>query len=915
MDGRFDFKIVYQKLLDVSNSVENESHDILQQLKQIGSIAVGSPQVLVTNIRNVLYVQLLDAFATEPNASFFMQRRGCKPNSTIASCIPLSALPQCEFETSEFVKKISNITGNDPNIMSKDTFETIVSEIILNGVIHFNQCTYGIAGVAVDVFEQTTNNSTITVTPSFDDVLHGIGSKVKHVFSRKEKRGFADLLVYNSINYVLNGNVGNIINIGQLLESSANIYRAFDYYQAFFKNMTAQNLINVFRYVEEISDKNKQIGVRNFALAAIASIAKIEEIQSDLFSTEVWFNLLLDAIRNLWKKKFKNGVVSSAVAIEAKIDDAVAIQNPCVFDFNTIMSKVPTAESFVQYDLTNENHPISQWINGVSALLAEESEKSSSMQTVLDIFTTHIESCSFGGLGLMTEAMNLIANEEKNDEIDSFSTLVRGIARDLRLGSGDLFTFSWIFSLVAKQIPPLERYLNLTTFSLDVVAHVAESLIATNLLEIDSFNATMNRIDRIYWQYFDAVFATIVDPALYKWEGECKWNPNEFLNNIKVAAFDPNDTSTFSMDQFNATKDVFWYAIDKDLNNCTFGLKEYTQNITSLLYLLEDETSKSRRCTNVLDVLYKKECAVSLAEFFLGISLKIRQETSVLFHLNTLAPISENKLPFLFDVAGHLVNFWAFHFSSIDALVHLFSVLELVASESASPDMYELFSKLRLSLKHIVEQNQNHSSNEFFWLALHVVWRVTINEIVVPDINSDAVTNEATLIDKAVPGEDIETDTDIGTTSLTPSLPECMFDSKKLMNQVVKTATGNDSRLSLEDFNTTVNQFLSTIIKETSQCTYGSPRFITKILNILSIEDETSWQAPTFANILRGIAVLSRQERNNIMVYGLQSPIAHISVHILMTGLQRLPIFGPFIFESLRRFNRYFSLNISTDVY
>ena len=496
----------------------------------------------------------------------------------------------------------------------------------------------------------------------------------------------------------------------------------------------------------------------------------------------------------------------------------------------------------------------------------------------IQLLASTAETCSFGGLQALNQVLELLVSskEKKYEKKDiSFKDWIRAIARNLRSSSteSNIFSIKGFFLFVTHYVPTLQNYLNTITYLMDAAGH----LIETNKLNQEfAMNFTI--------KFYNAVVVAIADGVVVEFdESRCEWKEMmESFQGLQGDAFDENEPGVFSATRFNATMSTLWEIIGKHGNTCTGGLKEMVEKVNM-------ESLESSRTMS------------SYANFFAGAATKLRQENTVLSLLmdraRTAVHIPET-LSFVLDIIAHVLRFASTNFRSVDSV---FYFLETATSINDDASLSSLSQEVQNFIKHF--QTNDHTLDEYFWLAVHATWKIALDELVpkkgaqlldsvasaggatLPLSSSSASASasaggSATQANSNVDEAEAEAEAEADVT--------CSFNGLILLDDMMQAAVGsNPLELLEEDFNATINIFLSASAVHMSSCTYGLPSFAARVLRGLSVDESTAWSPPTFSKLVRGLASYSRRD-NNIVSDMLQSPVSHMVVYSFTNYVYRI---------------------------
>ena len=471
------------------------------------------------------------------------------------------------------------------------------------------------------------------------------------------------------------------------------------------------------------------------------------------------------------------------------------------------------------------------------------------------------ETCSFGGLQALNQVLELLVSskEKKYEKKDiSFEDWIRAIARNLRSTESNIFSIKGVFLFVTQYVPTLQNYLNTITFLMDAAGH---------LFETSKFNQDFAMNFTI--KFYNTVVVAIADGVVVEFdESLCAWA--EMLasfQGLQGEAFDENEPGVFSATRFNATMSTLWKIIGKHSSTCMYGLKEMVEKVN----LVESSPTMS-----------------SYANFFAGAATKLRQENTVLSLLMNRARTSVHipeTLSFVLDTIAHVLRFASTNFKSVDSF---FYFLATATSINDDASIRELSQEVQNFFKHF--QTNQHTLDEYFWLAVHATWKIALDELVpkkgaqlldnVDSVASASAGGAATQTNSNVAEEEAEAEAEADVT--------CSFDGLILLDDMMQAAVGSN-RLELleEDFNATINIFLSASVVHMSSCTYGLPSFAARVLRGLSVDESIAWSPPTFSKLVRGLASYSRRD-NNIVSDMLQSPVSHMVVYSFTNYVYRI---------------------------
>lgn len=290
----------YTKFLKVTDELDNGFSNVVRELVQAGSKIKlttdwNSTSFFLHSLGQVILAQVLDGIVTEPNGTSTMQRSGCRPNSTLITCAQTqTTLPACEFDPTIFVNEISTIISDDLSTLSKEKFDVLVSKTFLEAAKHLDHCSRGILDVAVDVIKQAGTAEVAKDFPSMMQIARGLALKIKHVATGADPRGFADKLVFNTLNYVFRVNVNSIVQVGKLVPAVDNLIQ---WYNVFVK-VELTRTENFLKKLELAAETNERVAVLKFAQLCAEFMFWLEsdgQYNIWYFWYLYWSALLLDA--------------------------------------------------------------------------------------------------------------------------------------------------------------------------------------------------------------------------------------------------------------------------------------------------------------------------------------------------------------------------------------------------------------------------------------------------------------------------------------------------------------------------------------------------------------------------------------------------------------------------------------------
>jgi len=291
----------YTKFLKITDELDNGFSNVVRELVQAGSKIKltdwNSTSFFLHNLGQVMLAQVLDGIVTEPNATSTMQRSFCRPNSTLITCTQTqTTLPACEFDPTIFVNEISTIISDDLSTLSKEKFDVVVSKTFLEAAKHLDHCSRGILDVAVDVIKQaeTADEEPAKDFPSMMQIARGLALKIKHVATGADPRGFADKLVFYSLNYFFRGNVNSIVQVGKLVPAVDNLIQWVNV----FVKVELTRTENFLKKLESAAETNERVAVLKFAQLCAEFMFWLEsDDQYNIwyFWHLYWSALLLDA--------------------------------------------------------------------------------------------------------------------------------------------------------------------------------------------------------------------------------------------------------------------------------------------------------------------------------------------------------------------------------------------------------------------------------------------------------------------------------------------------------------------------------------------------------------------------------------------------------------------------------------------